>query len=239
MRTRDINSDPIRLRKVKRYGDYFIFWGAYNYPWTRLIAYPSNGLLQAIKIYSRFSVAMMAYSVSAFFRFRFGHGVTGVAMSVATINMLLGFNSNNILILFKPFMTFVNPVLPFFLSGEELYRFTFVEIHSKSLLIFTLLFSALTAIHTGMIYFKRGNEDASKRGESWIYALLSKFMLVNETFIQMIVEPALTILLGIAFISWGQDLWAGVYFILAGASVAYQQAIDAAYNAFNKSIIDM
>ncbi len=238
METKSILSERFTIRKVKKYGDLAIWWGFYNSKIWGMFLYQSHKVFpEILKTYIRFNAAMLAYSVNAIFRFRFGYQSTGGLMSLSTLSMLIGFNSNHIWTAFKPFMVFVNPVIPFFTSKEELFRLVFIDIHSKTLLYFTIGFAVLTLIHTGMIYLKKGNKDATKRGESWLFFLLSKVLLVNEIFICMIIEPAIIIFTGIAFWKWGHDIWAGVYFCLAGLSVFGQQMLDEAQRAHNRTAI--
>ena len=240
MRTKNITTERFHARKVKKYGDLAIWWGIQNSNIWEMFIYRSNKVfLEVLKTYFRFSTAMLAYSVSAILRFRFGFQTTGGVMSIATTSMLIGFNSNHIWIIFKPFMVFINPFIPFFIKYEQLYSFICVDIHSNTLLFFTLIFTIMTIIHTFMIYFKKGNVDATKRGESWLYLLLSKVILLNETLVSMILEPLLIIFTGFAFWKWGHDAWAGIYFCLAGFSVFAQQMQDESQRAHNRTAIGL
>ncbi len=239
METKQSNNE-FNGRKVKFFGDLEIFHGAYNSKiWMMLIFKTDMALLEILKTYFRFSTAILAYSVNAFFRYRFGVATTGIVMSIMSLSLMLSFNSKLVWIAFKPLIIFINPFLPFLKDKDELYKLIAIDIHSQNLLIFTVFFTVLTLIHTGMIYFKKGNNNLSKRGKSWLYTGLSKFILVNEYFICGVVEPAITISVGLGIWKWGEDIWFGVYLCLAGLAVATQQLIDASHQAHNRLILNM
>lgn len=238
METRSASEESFTSRRVKLYGDLAVWHGFYSSKVWNMILYRRDKLLpEILRTYFQFNTAMLAYSVNVIFRYRFGSQTTGLIMSIVTLSMLIGFNSNNIWIIFKPIMLFINPIIPFFKDGDDLYDLVFVEIHSMTLLVFTIIFTLATLMHTIMIYIGMGNAETTKRGDSWLYILISKYMPANETFIAMIVEPLISILIGVAFFKWGDDKWAGVYFCLAGLAVFGQHMLDESQRAHNRTAI--
>ena len=64
-------------RKTKLYGDIHIAYGIINSKiYMHLLAHPKGAIIKTIKTYFHFNTAMLSYSVSSFFHFRFGAGVT-------------------------------------------------------------------------------------------------------------------------------------------------------------------
>jgi len=239
MITKNASDETFTSRRIKLYGDLAIWHGFYTSKiWNTILNNRDRILPEILKTYFQFNTAMLAYSLNAIFRYKFGSQTTGLLMSISTLSMLIGFNSENIWVIFKPIMLFINPIIPFFKDGDEIYDLVFVEIHSVSLLVLTIIFTLSTLTHVTMIYSDNGNDSPTKRGDSWLHILISKYYKsANETFIAMIVEPLISILIGVVLFKWNDDKWGGVYFCLAGLAVFGQHMLDESQKAHNQTAL--
>lgn len=136
-------------------------------------------------------------------------------------------------------MVFISPLLVFFKDGSTLYRLIIIDIHSNSMLVFSILFCVLTIVHSVIIKAKKGNKSSTKRGESWLYIGLSKLMRINEYVVCGILEPLIVAAIGYCFWAYGDDLWFALLLCLSAFSTAMQELLDEAHHSKNQSVLDM
>lgn len=248
--------DDLRIRKVKKYGDTEIFISGYtSYIWNLILHNHKLALRLILADYLRFQMAMGAWIENAFFRFGHGSSTTGLILSFCSFFWLLVFNSNNVWIIFKPVMTFIAPTVPLWSEADTLYRLVFVEIHSKSILIFSFVFLVVSLVHVGMIWGRKGEghsyrtsifdvggaRSATKRGQSWILVgltLLLKGRRVNEYMVCGIIEPAIASAVGYLFWKAG-DTWMATLLWYGAFSVAFQQLLDHAHYMQQKALLNI
>lgn len=229
----------IKPRATIKVGDLAIIHGAtqtqfwktlFNKHWTEF-------MILALRQYLRFNRAMMGFQMWSVFRFNPGYQTTGILLTLASLCFLLSFNSVHVPIWLKPFAMFAVPFVPFFKSPEEIYQLVMTDVESQFLLIYTGLFTLTSVAHLFTIWIARGNNSITKRGESWIGFSLSRLMKVDEFVICGLLEPLITIGIGIAAWKLVGDLHFGVFMLLIALSEASQQILDKSYQAHTESIL--
>lgn len=207
-RNRRKKQSAITSSKALAIGDFGIIKGMQNTPcWKTLLTNSGKALDQLFYYYFRFNAVLLAYGVAAVFRYRFSSLTTGFIPTLLGISLMAVCNSIHIWKIFTPVMLFATPALPFFIDSEILYRWIFIDIHSTGLLVYTLLFALASLTHTLMAYTGHGNPHLTKRGDSWLFVVLSKLCsliadktgneaikkCVKESFVMAVVEPVLVI----------------------------------------------
>ncbi|MEM8861982.1 MAG: hypothetical protein AAGD96_26980 [Chloroflexota bacterium] len=231
-----LNNGPNK-RKVGKYGDSDIFYGAYTSDlWLGIFKKPAIALWITFFQWLKFNIASMAWSANCLIKFKFGYQSLGFFLYLATLISMVVYNSQHIWLIFKPFVAFAAPVAPFVFSAEELYRYIFIEIHSTSMLIFTFIYALLGLIHVVMTYFRKGNEnDTSKRGDSYLYKLLRLKLHINEYVVCGWVEPILISCVGVCFYVFGGDVYFAGWLIVSALCVWFQQSVDKAHQLHRDS----
>ncbi|MEQ9264178.1 MAG: hypothetical protein RLN81_03095 [Balneolaceae bacterium] len=201
----------------------------FNEHWSKFV-----GLV--LKGYLRFTRAMLAFQLWSVFRYTPGYQSVGILLFLSSLSFLMGYNSIHVPELLKPFAFLIVPLVPFFSTPEELYQLVFVDVESKSMLVYSGIFTLSALAHLVTIWMG-GNPSITKRGESWIALGLSKFMKVNEYVICGLLEPL--IVTGIGLVVWklGDDLHFAVFLFLIAFSEAVQQLLDKALQAEKDSML--
>jgi len=201
----------------------------FNEHWSKFV-----GLV--LKGYLCFTRAMLAFQLWSVFRYKPGYQTMGIVLIVASVCFLLGYNSAHVPESLKPFAFLIVPFVPFFNTPEELYQLVFVDIESKSMLVYSGIVTLSSLAHLVTIWVG-GNSSITKRGESWIALGLSKFMKVNEYVICGLLEPLIVTGIGLAVWKLGDDLHFAVFLFLTAFSEAVQQLFDKALQAEKDSML--
>ncbi|WP_442267620.1 hypothetical protein ACSIGC_08105 [Tenacibaculum sp. ZS6-P6] len=230
----------ITPRKTVKVSDAAILFAAvYQTQFWKTLLYKSwkETLLLLARYYFRFNKAIHAMLFWSPIRFRAGSATIGVLAIMFGVSLLLSCNSMDVPILLKPIVAFCVPLVPFFKTQDELYRLVFVDIHSCYLLIYTGLFVVSGFIHLIIVWLGFSNPSQTKRGNSLIVLVLSRWMPVNEFLICGLVEPLLGIGLGLATWHYADDVCFGIFMILISMSEAAQQWLDKAYQMHTQSVL--
>ena len=234
------SNHSITPRKTVKISDASIIVAAvYLTQFWKTLLYKSwkETLLLLVRYYFRFNKAIHAMLFWSPIRCRAGNGTIGILAIVFGVSLLLSCNSTNVPVLLKPFAAFCVPIVPFFKTQDELYQLVFTQIHSHYLLIYTGLFIISGCIHLVLIWFGLSNPSQTKRGNSLIVLVFSRWMPVNEFLICGLVEPLLGI--GLGFVAWyyAEDMYFGILMILIALAEASQQFIDKAYQMHTQSVL--
>lgn len=241
MRTEQSNHDDLRhIRKVKKYGDSSIYRSCYNAEFLKMIWEKKKGaygflLFNVIQLI----IGALAYSQNAVFRRKFGFQTTGMALSFIALSVSIVWNSALLPGFFKPLFVPATPLFLVFKDWDTLWRYLTVEITSLSLLIYSAGLLVFSVVHVAMIYFKKGNDSPTKRGESWIYSLVSKRLKVNEYLICGVVEPGIMMLIGLWYWTYTRDHSFAIYLWCCAGAVAVQQLADVSEQAQRRAILNI
>lgn len=249
MITTPSSKNNFKTKHVRNFGDPALFFGCLNTPVVRLLIFNTKkGLWLLFKQWKSFNTAVMAFCMTVIFRYRFGIKNCGLGLSLSAISFLLIYNSAEIPIICKPFALFILPFLIIWKDGEELYQMAFVDVHSQGLWIYTMMLTACSIGHVFMVYAGFGNSDLSKRGESWIYTLLTwlqkkypktKYSKINvsEYFICCYVEPIIVIVAGLVLWMYYEDRYFAVFCWLMVTCEILQQLTDKSYQIHQQSVL--
>ena len=229
----------IKPRKTVKISDAAILWGAYKTSFWKTLLYKSSNetFLLLFKQYVRFNKAVLASMLWLPFRFKAGSQTMGILSMVCALGFLLSYNSVHVPVLLKPLAIFIIPLLPFFKTSEELYSLTFLEIHSHYVLIYTGLFVVSGSIHLILIWFGYSDKSLTKRGNSWIVWILSRWMPVNEFLICGLIEPIIAITVGVLVWKNTGDVHFAILMLLIAVAEAAQQLLDKSYQLHTESIL--
>ena len=216
-------------RKTIKIGDLAVIYSliyspAYKYLFTK--QWPKIIDL-CVVYYFRFSRALYAFIYWSPIRYKIGSQTVGVfALLLGAANCMIGYNSQEVHNIFKPFSLFITPFLLFGRPKEAWLDFICVNIESKFLLFYSggVLLSGF--VHLMMIWMGKGNKSMSKRGNSYLVLFLSKRIKVNEYFICGVLEPLFFI--GIALLLWFEfdDRHGAIFLGVATLSETIQQLLD-------------
>lgn len=228
----------IKPRKTVKVSDLFIIWGAQTTPFWKTLFFKSSkeAFVMLLKQYMRFNRATMAFQMWGVLRYKPGKNTCGLAVLLFSLGCMLGYNSTHVPDLLKPLSIFAIPFLVYAKTPEELYELLFIETESQLLLIYSGLFTLSVLIHLVMITLGKSNESDSKRGESWIVLLFSRFMSVNPFFIRCYVEPSLYIGLGLCAWLYMGDGYFGSYMVFIALAEASQELLDKSFQSHIESV---
>ena len=229
----------VASRKVVKVSDLEILHGAVTTKFWHVFfnRHWSESAIMLLKQYLRFSKAMMAFMHWSVFRVKPGSHTMGFLIICAALCFSLSYNSSHVPAVLKPFAAFVVPFVPLFKSPHQLSRLIFIDVESRFIVIYTILFLITSLIHLLMIWFGKGNTSLSKRGESWIVLGLSRYMNVNEFFICGIVEPLISVGIAIALLKIGHDTHGFLFMLFISLAEASQQFLDKAHQSHTESIL--
>lgn len=178
----------------------------------------------------RLKLAMFSFAVGAIFRHRYGGRTVGLFLSVLTILMCMGLNSDFLYLPVKPFFPFIAPFFPVFVDTQFWQEFIFEDIQSTALFYYTWIFLLASLFHTGCIYFGFGNaDDPTKRGDSIIYHAFFRYTLVSEYMVQAVFEPVITALVACIFWFLVEDKLFALFLAISALSQMLQEVLDKAY----------
>jgi len=153
----------------------------------------------------------------------------GLFILVMSALMMIAFNTHHLAGYFATFFPLAAPVVPFFMSGEQLVNAGFVDIRSVNLMYFWIGYLVVSAFHLGCIYTSLGDTHKApvKRGTSILYTLLFKYMGVPEYIVQRFIEPIILIGLGYWLCTSGTDFTLGLFLIIGAVCLFVQECYDA------------
>jgi uncharacterized Tic20 family protein len=226
-------------RNTVKISDLAIIFGATTTSFWKTLFYKTwdEFALLCLKQYFRFNRALSAFQMWCVFRVKPGYQTMGVLVILASLGFQIGYNSTNVANIFKPFGMFFGPPLIFFKTRDQLYELIFIDIESKVLLVYTIVFTLCSLTHLIMIWAGKGNKSITKRGESLIVKGLSKYMRVDEFIICGLLEPLLFIALGFASWKLADDIHFFGFTLFTGLSELSQQVLDRAFQADRDSIV--
>lgn len=217
----------VKPRIIKRYGDSEILLGFYTTTWwTDLIK--EGGKIAFWKLFVsslKFVLALFSDAVGSIFRYKHGIMSKGWILTFYTAVLIILFNSTACYHIFKPFIFWFTPFFCF-AGVDKVIIWTLDEVHSYNLLAFGFLYLMLSAVHVVVTYVGKGNKEASKRGESWLYQFLFRYAgFIPESVIQIVIEPALTFLMGWHFWHSGDAVF-GVFLYVSAVCLFTQDYLD-------------
>ena len=227
MITQASNRD-MKIRVFPSYGDAALLHSCFTTDfWKNLFLQNKLAVFQVLKSFLYWNIALFMSMATMVFRHQHGQRTTGFILWFSTVVTLLVFNSTEIIHFLKPFAYPMVFVFPFFIEGQ-LYNWVFTEIHSFPLLVFTGLYAVMGLVQCIVIYTGNGNPSLTKRGNSYLFLLLSKWGLKNELFVQAFLEPLLLGLGATFFYLQGDFVFA---FVLGASafSVLIPEIIDHAH----------
>ena len=218
------------FRIVPKYGDLPLFLSLFEGRWLRrLIQGDKTAGWTLLADYTYLQMGIFSHAITAVFRYRHGAQTMGFLMILFTLSWVAVLNYNAIEPALRPFAWGAAFFMPFYKSPPELYDLIFSQIHSKALLIYGGIYLSAALVHTSMIYAGHGNQEATKRGDSWLYnALLKRTGLVSEQVVQIIIEPLLAFLTGWLFWVMG-DRTFSTFLWIGAASLFIQEVLDEAH----------
>ena len=174
----------------------------------------------------RFDRAILASAHWSMWSIKPGSQTMGI-LSVAFVSLsIVGLNHSEIPIYLKPFSIIVVPIA---MMRTDSFEWTFYwkyDYESAFLLWYSVVFTLISLVHLVMIWLDKGNQSMTKRGQSWLVLLLSKYMTVNEFFICGIVQPVICMLLGIFLLNQYDDTYACIFLCVTSLAEASQQMVD-------------
>jgi len=198
-----------------------------------------KGLLELLTDWFRFSRSMLALSVTVFWKVKWGKSATGLIQVTLTAIYLLNFNSEKIYAVFTMISTwFVSPFLLFIYDREQLYNRCFEAIYSEIFLYYIFAFAVLSSGHVLLLYVGYANKSSSKRGSSWLYMLISRFIKINE-FTVTLIEIALTVFIAYCCWHYWKEPRLAIHLWLACLSWLSMEILDESQFAKHKSMMNM
>jgi len=226
-------------RKTRKYGDLQLFSGLVESKFWALSFNNQSALLDfLIGRYWKFQSVILSFFSTAFLRRNFGSHTIGLGFVLMSSVFLLCFNSVHIWKIFVPVFIWVVPFFPFWIELDQIYDLIFVEIRSTALLYFASFHLIAGLIHVGMIWFGQCNPDLTKRGESWVYTIMSRYIPTSEFFVCGIIEPTIVFITAWLIFKFGQDETYALLLALSAANEMFLQFNDKAHQAKYESIID-
>jgi hypothetical protein len=161
---------------------------------------------------------------------RYGHGrrTTGIIITLMSALMMIAFNTNYVVGYLATFFPLAAPVIPFFMTSDQILAATIADIRSQYLLFFGIVYLVISIIHLVFIYKGGGTTHSipTRRGTSLLYALLFNHLKLPEYIVQCFIEPILAISIGYVLLSSGTDFTCGLFLIIAGTCLGFQECFD-------------
>ncbi len=224
-----------KLRVFPDYGDAALLHTFFTTDfWKNLLIENKLAVFQVLKSFLYWNTSLFMSMGTMLFRFKHGQRTTGFILYFSVVITLMVFNSTHVIHFLKPFAYPMVMVFPFFSEGQ-LFNWVFTDIHSIPLLVFTGAYSVMGFIQCSLIYLGKGNPELTKRGNSYLYVLLSKAGLKNEFPVQAFLEPLLLFFACLFFYLQGDFVFA---FVLGAAafSVLIPEVIDYAHSEKSRSM---
>lgn len=240
MSTQASNYQNMPFRRGVKISDLAIIFGLMNTPVFKPLDKKNKGwhhVKTVVKQWLRFDCALLASMHWSIWSFKPGSQTIGLLSTLFASFCLIGFNHAELPIYLKPFSMFA---IPIGMIRTETYQWAFYwkyDYESTFLLWYSVVFLLSSLTHIVMIWLKKGNTSLSKRGESWLVFLLSKYTRVSEYLICGIVQPLITIGLGYCLWAYNDDVYAFIFLAVTSGCEAMQQLIDRANQEHNRSIL--
>lgn len=243
-------------RSTRHFSDLDILFGfLHSEVWKLLLFRTDIALGKAFLQYLAWIRAVLAFQMTAITRHSFGARSIGLVLGMFSLLYLLVFNSVYIYPALSLFAVLGLPALPFIIpfSEEAFLRYVIVEIRSPYLLYYSGLFTACWLIHLFRVYFGYSPADKGRRGESYLYTLLTLLIKwvrrrrrarsarpfeLNSFFIHAIVEPGLWASAGAAFYIYLHDPVMPWIMWSSALAEGYQQISDQAHAQQKAGIIE-
>lgn len=203
----------IRVRKARQLGDPALINGFWYSPFWRLLrSKPKAAIAFLIRQMFKAHGAIMAYLFTAVKSTKPGILVSGLGLTIAGTTFLLVYNSSHVWGFFEALFSFERPDLSVWKhwDWDKVYLLTMVDVNSKLLVGYNIIFTSLSLFHTFRNWFGFGPKSLKHRGTSYLYLLckklLSRYVKVGEFFIHLL-ETLAVIGIGIYLICSGFDVW--------------------------------
>ena len=238
MITQKSNHD-IKPRKTLKISDLSILWSIKDsdFPKDFFKRTWVESFILLVRKYLRFDNAARAFQFWMVFRGKPGKKTFGLIVLFYCLVTGIAYNSIHVPYYLKPFVGIIVPFVPFFKSWEEIHTLVFVDIESPFLTLYLMLLTILTCMRLALSWLGDSNLSDTKRGESFIVRLLSKYRKVNEFFICIVVETIIGIGIGFVFWHYLNDPYLGAYMIYITLSETYQGIMDKAYQSHIESLL--
>lgn len=213
---------------IPKFSDPDIFKSVINSDiWRHLFLGENRALWVLFKGLLFLKLEMFISPSKSFLRYNHGKRTMGIFIVIASTIMMVAFNTKNTAGYLATFFPLVAPVLPFFMSKEQILESAFVEIRSETLLYFSIAYVGISLIHLLVIYCKRGiHHLPNKRGTSILFVLIFRFLRVPEYLVQRFIEPMIVAGAGLLFIHHYDDFTLGLFLIIAAACLFFQECYD-------------
>jgi len=212
------------------FGDAALIFGLMKTPVLALLIvnFP-RGVYMLMGQWLAFNHAMLSYSMTCIFRYRYGVNNIGIGLAASTIGLIAVYNS--IHVQWKALSAFVwvsIPALPFFYEWQTLFQWVTVDLHSPYLLYWGAGIAGFSIIHIAVAYLSGGHSDVTKRGESWLLTLLRMILgrtklKVSEFFVCCFMECGIVFGIGYYFWVYESDMYMAAYCALVASSEVIQQ----------------
>ncbi|MEQ8470037.1 MAG: hypothetical protein RIC35_02575 [Marinoscillum sp.] len=226
-----------RPRKFRRVGDLALIKGESETKLFKTLVFnPAQGLWEIFVQFMQCNMLIQNACVFGCLRFKYSPMIWGIGITLAGTSLMLVYNSIHVWPIFS-FLYPLAPLVPIFWDWEIIKICVFDDIYSNAMFWHTVLFLVISFAHTLTCYI--GSEISSKRGNSLINALLSKFIRTNEIFISAVLEPVLVI--GFGFIMWigFEDYYYAIFLWIAAASEIWLQLVDKSHQIDHQNFIEM
>jgi len=196
--------------------------------WKSLFMGKKDALWTFLKAIYYLKTEMFISPIRSVLRHSHGRRTMGIFITLMSGLMIIGFNAKTPWGVSANIFPFLAPILPFFMDGEQMKLSAFDSIHSTNLLYFWVGYLVISTLHLWKIYRRKSqNINPSKRGFSWLHGILFKHLKVSEKVVQLIIEPALVTGLGYGLHYYGIDSALGLFLIIAGICIFFQELQDA------------
>lgn len=227
-----------KIRIFKAFGDAALLHNCFTTDfWKNLFIKNKLAVFQVLKSFLYWNIALFMSVGTMVLRYKHGQRTTGFILWFSTLVTLVVFNSTEVIHFLKPVAYPVVLVLPFFIEGQ-LYNWIFTDIHSFPLLVFTGFYAVIGFVQCIIIYIGKGNPELTKRGNSYLFVLLSKIGLKNELLVQAFLEPLL-LGLGCTFFYLQGDFVFAFVLGASGVSILIAEIFDHAHFEKSRSIHPM
>lgn len=174
---------------------------------------------------------MFALPIRNFLRFNHGSRTIGITIIVLSTLMMIAFNTQYMVGYVATFFPFAAPIIPFFMTSDDMIIATFFAVKSNLLLKFWIGFLIVSIIHLIRIYVGWGNFDSpTKRGRSILHTLIFRHIRISEKMVKQFIEPLLVSSIGYYCLSAGVDYTLGLFLMIAAFCLFFQENYEALLN---------
>ncbi|WP_408042344.1 hypothetical protein [Tenacibaculum litopenaei] len=226
-------------RKTVRISEMAIVYGMINSPIfkPRNKNNRENKFFLLLKQFFKFQRAVFAMIHGSVWMYKVGSQTLGFFAIAIAYCSIIGINSIHLASYWKPLAIGIVPVVVLIKPWDALLIYWKQDIASSFIFYYGIVFLVSATVHLVMTWLGKGNSSSTKRGESWLVLILSRYTRVNEYFICGIVEPLSSI--GIGLLLWFEyrDLYGCIFMCVIGLSEGTQQLIDQSHKAHIDSIL--